>query len=378
MGGSGDRASSPIRVGLYAVGISGPGSGVWSRFVALAVELSRRTDVEVVVVVSEREWAESLVHEGVHAVAGGPGGRIARSIGARRAQQKFVDEFELDLLQVEAPPVAKRLSVPTLFSLHDLRSFHKPLRRLRGTSEIYERLVLRNDVRRATVTLALSQSTDRDIRKFLSESAAVRVLPAPVARPPETGGVGIPELHGRSFVLALGHLEARKNLATLVRASVLPEWPRGVPLVLAGRNGGSENELRRTVDRLGADVLFLGAVSDPQKWGLLRDAAVVAVPSLVEGFGIVAVEGGLVGTPVLVSDRTSLPEIYGIPAMVIPADSPQRWANAVGELVSGANWASGLIAQQGPVAEGYLPAAVVERLVAIYRELLERRGADDE
>ncbi|WP_330476598.1 glycosyltransferase family 4 protein [Terrabacter sp. C0L_2] len=110
------------------------------------------------------------------------------------------------------------------------------------------------------------------------------------------------------FVLTAGGASERKNLAALAEA-----WPRvraarpGTLLVLAGPPHPRRTELFRSLP----DVRLLGRVDDDVLPGLYAAASVVVVPSLVEGFGLPALEGMAAGVPVVASDRSSLPEVVG-------------------------------------------------------------------
>jgi glycosyltransferase involved in cell wall biosynthesis len=285
-------------------------------------------------------------------------------------QRAFINEAHLDVLHVEVPPVGGHGETPTVFSLHDLRSFHKPLRSLSSTAGLYERLHIRSDLKNADLTVTLSESTRRDIHAFGSRSASVRILPPPVD-PPPTSSPPRPESLSDSnpFVLALGHLEPRKNLEVLVNAAASPLWPAATTLVLAGADHGSEAELRTLAARHAVDVVFTGPVSDDEKWALLSHARIVAVPSLIEGFGIVAVEAALASTPVLVSDRTSLPEIFNMPEIEIPATDPEAWAALVGRAISDPQWADATAAEQKLAAADYRLDAIAARLMGLYRQL---------
>ncbi len=81
-----------------------------------------------------------------------------------------------------------------------------------------------------------------------------------------------------------------------------------------------------------ATTTFLGPVSEGDKWWLLAHAEIVAVPSLLEGFGIVALEAILAGTPVLVADTSALPEVVGNPLAVLPPDDHEAWSQRIREL----------------------------------------------
>ena len=131
--------------------------------------------------------------------------------------------------------------------------------------------------------------------------------------------------HGleRPFVLALGTEGPRKNLALLDRLA--PELARnGLDVAIAGSTrpylpqGGSEGGARR-----------LGYVADEDLPALYAGAAVFAMPSLYEGFGLPCVEAMAAGTPVVAADRAALPEACGGAALLADPDDPDAFAAAL-------------------------------------------------
>lgn len=128
------------------------------------------------------------------------------------------------------------------------------------------------------------------------------------------------------YVLFLGALRRHKNWAGLLRAyALLPAGLRAAhPLLLAGRAHRAHRPLGRLVDRLqlGDQVRVLDEVPEAELPGLYRGAAVFAFPSLMEGFGLPPLEAMACGTPVVSSDRTSLPEVLGAAAALVdPLDA---------------------------------------------------------
>lgn len=141
----------------------------------------------------------------------------------------------------------------------------------------------------------------------------------------------------RGFVLAVGTLEPRKNLPTLLRAyhQLLNEAAVDVPLVLVGRKGWLYDEIFEVVAALGLGewVRHLEGVYDEQLAHLYHAAGVLATPSHYEGFGLPALEAMNCGCPVVVSGRGSLPEIVGTAGLVLPADDVDAWADGLGRVL---------------------------------------------
>jgi glycosyltransferase involved in cell wall biosynthesis len=110
------------------------------------------------------------------------------------------------------------------------------------------------------------------------------------------------------YVLWLGTIEPRKNVATLLRA--FDAVDTDARLVLAGASGWND-DIGPLVDRLGDRVRAVGFVSDDDKRALYAGAEVFCQPSRREGFGLPVLEAMAQGTPVVVTERTSLAEIVG-------------------------------------------------------------------
>jgi glycosyltransferase involved in cell wall biosynthesis len=123
----------------------------------------------------------------------------------------------------------------------------------------------------------------------------------------------------RPFVLNVGGFDRRKNLAALVEGYALarPDFSEDIDLVIVGSahsdNSGLYPDIRPLIDRLGLNdsVRLTGFVSEQDKLDLYRAAAVFVYPSVYEGFGLNPLEAMACGTPVICSNRASLPEVVG-------------------------------------------------------------------
>jgi glycosyltransferase involved in cell wall biosynthesis len=140
-----------------------------------------------------------------------------------------------------------------------------------------------------------------------------------------------------SYVVFLGGLEPRKNLPALVRAwARLPDDLRP-GLVIAGAsvpwNPEGRTELERTVAGLPASVrkrvIRTGHVGHRDKVALLTGAEALAFPSLYEGFGFPILEAMAVGTPVVTSDVSSMPEVAGEAAVLVDPRSEEAIADGL-------------------------------------------------
>ena len=136
------------------------------------------------------------------------------------------------------------------------------------------------------------------------------------------------------IILVPGTVERRKNLEVLIRA--LPLIGARMRVVSAGPFTPYRDECLRLAESLGVRdrVEFRGYIGRAALIDLYAKCALVAVPSRYEGFGYAAAQALCAGVPVVVSDRSSLPEVAGGDAPVISADDPQAWANAIAAILA--------------------------------------------
>ena len=117
-------------------------------------------------------------------------------------------------------------------------------------------------------------------------------------------------------------------------------------------------------------IHFTGPVSESDKWDLLSRATVVLCPSLLEGFGIVAVEAPLAGSPVLVSDSTALPELAGTSEAIIETLNSRAWAEATSEMFNNTFYRTQVLKAQTALSHRFREQEIIDRLMHTYRALM--------
>lgn len=201
-----------------------------------------------------------------------------------------------------------------VMSIHDLTFLHHPEL---CTSDVlqYPALIARA-LRRGAWVHTISEFVRGEVIEHLGADPA-KVVTVPLAVEPAASS---DRAHGRSlagadrYVLALGTVEPRKNLPGLVAAfDELAAADGDLRLVLAGPDGWGTSDLEAALAeaRHSDRVVRLGFVSEVDRGDLLAGAAVVAVPSVYEGFGLAAAEAMLAGAPVVASSAGSHPEVIG-------------------------------------------------------------------
>jgi glycosyltransferase involved in cell wall biosynthesis len=135
------------------------------------------------------------------------------------------------------------------------------------------------------------------------------------------------------FILYVGRINRRKNLETLFGA--LARLPREWTLVCAGARDWKQGEIDRSLGSLSVRdrVRFLGPVADEDLPGLYSLATVFAYIPFAEGFGIPPLEAMACGTPAVVSNTTSIPEVVGDAGVTVGPTEVEAVAGALRDLL---------------------------------------------
>ena len=246
-------------------------------------------------------------------------------------------------VQYTAPPFAP---CPIVSTIHDLSFEHLPETFTRR-SRTQLRLTVRGTARRAAVILTLSEFSRRDIIETYAVDPE-RVLVTPAAAPTnfapvenETELKDIRERYGikANYLLSLGSIQPRKNLARLIEAYALLRSSRAgnqLPqLVIAGKRGWLDNEIQRAAQRENRNesIKFIGYVPEKDLPALYSAAICFVYPSFFEGFGLPVLEAMQCGTPVIAGNRTSLPEVAGAAALLFDPFDAGALAEAIERII---------------------------------------------
>ena len=257
------------------------------------------------------------------------------------------------------PPMRRRCR--SIITIHDLAFLLYPQTLTKGSARYYGQID--EAVRHTDHIIAVSESTRRDIVRLLGvpESMITVVYEAPRRFFHRLPDVDLrPRLQRRfglhrDFVLFVGTIEPRKNVPTLLSAfqQLLDHYHPELDLVLAGAPGWLTDEVRGLVGRMGLEghVFFLGRVSDEELVWLYNSARMFVWPSLYEGFGLPPLEAMACGTPVIVSNVSSLPEIVGDAGLLVDPTNVDELTVAMWRLLSDE------VLRQELIAKGYKRAA---------------------
>jgi glycosyltransferase involved in cell wall biosynthesis len=179
------------------------------------------------------------------------------------------------------------------------------------------------------------------------------------------------------YVLFVGTLEPRKNIALLLEAfsRLLAERPQDdIQLVVAGGKGWGDGRLIATMEALNIRrrVIFTGFVEDDDLPDLYRGAQMFVYPSLYEGFGLPVLEAMACGTPVITSNRSSLPAVAGDAALLIDPTRPDDLAAAMSAIMSNGALHEELRWKGLARAKEFTWEAVARKTMDVYRAVCAR------
>ncbi|MBI4432059.1 MAG: glycosyltransferase family 4 protein [Candidatus Omnitrophica bacterium] len=265
-------------------------------------------------------------------------------------------------------------TIPQVVTVHDLIGVLYP-RNLPPAARFYWSWWLPHCVKRAKVVVASSESTRRDIIRLLKRPAdSIHVVPLAPNRAfskENTLGARVSE---RPFFLHVGTLEPRKNIPNLLRAFSLfkKETPSDVMLILAGKAGGAENDIRRLIRELDLEkeVRLLGYVADPDLNQLYNQAVGYVFLSIYEGFGLPVLEAMRCGLSGIVSDSSSLPEVAGHTALYADPLNPESIAGQMSLFYSNAGLRRELADAAWRRSQAFTWQKTARMMIEIFRQSL--------
>lgn len=269
--------------------------------------------------------------------------------------------------------------IARVVTIHDLVWKHAG-QTMRPLSRWLNANLMPEAVRLADRVIAISEHTACDLlAEFPEAEAKVRVVSLGVSAlsqptPPEA-------LHALGiegpFFLFVGTLEPRKNLRRLLEAyASLPDSVRnGVQMVIAGGKGWGGVDVSAIAAQLniGDRVRIVGYASDALLSALYAGALFLAMPSLYEGFGLPLVEAMAMGTPVLTSNCSSMPEVAGDAGLLVDPFDIRSISNGLLAMIMDHPLRRRLSEQAQATAARYSWGRAAEATLRIFDEAVQAR-----
>lgn len=272
-----------------------------------------------------------------------------------------------------APPTSK----PTVVSVYDCWFLENP----DAASALVRRAgaTLRRRVRDGAWVHASSHATAESAGELLDTDrvrtiflGAPALLDESAERQPEQPS----EIDGRPFIVCVATEERRKGIPLLISAfeHLAGDHP-DLRLVLVGAPGDDTPAVTAAITAAGSHtrdrIHRTGAVEEAVKQWLVRHAALLAYPSIDEGFGFPVLEAHALGTPVVATGVGSVTEIAGDAAELVPDRDPIAFAEALQRVLTGETSRLGLIEAGYRNVARFRWDTTADRLTELYREAVE-------
>ena len=225
--------------------------------------------------------------------------------------------------------------------------------------KIYMRLSIRKSCQWAKKIITVSENSKKDLMKLYDVSEdKIKVIyegvGAVIADESQQASLEKSENHvnwqkfyNDKYLLFVGRLEERKNIIGIIRAFEILKEHYKIPhkLVLVGKFGYGEKKIRQELVNVNCvkDILLTGFVSEAEKWKLMKKAEVFLFPTFYEGFGLPILEAQALGTPVVASDNSSIPEITDCSAILVDPNNAEEIADATHKIISDENCRNDLV-----------------------------------
>jgi len=246
--------------------------------------------------------------------------------------------FKIDVFYSGDGYASLRTRIPTIMAIHDLAYLSYPNHIPASSLWHYQKFIPRY-MQAVQHIITVSHYVKRDIIKRMHvqpEKVSVAGNAINLSSIPEENQ--LPErlqnkIQCTPYFLYVGAIHPRKNILNLMKAFQIFNSGQTKPfkLVLAGRFAWKAGEIEAAM-HLDSNILYVGGVSEAEKYALIRNAMAVTYVSLFEGFGIPILESMACGTPVITSTATSMPEVAGGAALLADPCSPAEIAQMMSQI----------------------------------------------
>ena len=229
-------------------------------------------------------------------------------------------------------------AIRTVVTIHDLvwKRFPETMQR---KNYWLEKFLMGPSIQKADQVICVSGFTAKEVSHFYPAATDKCTVVYEAADLPPLSSESLPDEVREPYLLFVGTLEPRKNLARLLKAYASLDEHKVPDLVLVGGQGWGNLTLEETLNNLDLTnrVKLLGYVPDDELQSLYSKASCLLMPSLYEGFGLPALEAMQHGVPVIYSKGTSLEEVVGPGGVCVDPDSIEDIARAILAVSSEAN-----------------------------------------
>ncbi|MCO6451612.1 MAG: glycosyltransferase family 4 protein [Caldilineales bacterium] len=305
--------------------------------------------------------------------------RVMQAYALRQAQDGLIGSVDIFHATDHLLPNLQRTKA--VFSLGDVTFLSHPQAHSR-LNRMFLRLMMPRFLSNAYAIIAISQNTLAEMKRYYEvglDNATVVHLGVSKRFKPIDDPATLTDVRKRyalplDFILYVGTIEPRKNIARLIEAYANLN-NQTTKLVIAGKRGWLYDDVFQLVQSHGLenDVLFPGYISDEDLPAIFSAATLFVFPSLYEGFGLPVLEAMACGVPVITSNVSSLPEVAGDAAILIDPYDIQSIRDAMQSLMDNPTKRSELSAKGLRNAAEFTWERTARQTLDIYRQLGSKR-----
>lgn len=300
------------------------------------------------------------------------------------AKQLKTDEVRLyHGLSNEIPAYLKKNNIKSIVTIHDLIFKTLPTTYPLIDRNIYNQK-FRNSCFNADKIIAISKNTKRDLIDYYDiDPDKIEVIYQscnPLYYTETKSDIQSNDIQKlvlpSEYLLFVGSIERRKNLAVIIEAyhGLSPDFK--IPLVVVGEGGSYKKEILQQINAMGLEkkVIWISGLDDNYTLQhIYRKARALIYPSFYEGFGLPVVEALLSKTPVICSGLSSLPEAGGPNSIYVDPTKPEEVSHAITKVLDNSTLRKTMIDRGYDYAiNSFSPKGLSEQMISCYKDLLDK------
>jgi glycosyltransferase involved in cell wall biosynthesis len=291
-----------------------------------------------------------------------------------------INSLKADLVHFPFPQQPILYHGLTITTIHDLTTlrFNNPDKNpsvFKFKQQVYKR-VIKRAARKSARVIVGSQFVKDDVVQFAhidpTKITVAHLAADPITDPSEA----LPELENKQFIMYVGRPTPHKNLERLIESfEVLQSIHKDLVLVLAGKKDANYGRIESLVhEKSISNIVFTDFVSEGQLRWLYEHCAAYVFPSLSEGFGLPGLEAMSHKAPVVSSNATCLPEIYGDAALYFNPFDITEMASVIHDVIANQQLRNRLINEGVVQVRKFSWQTTAQTTLDIYNSVLESRS----
>jgi len=298
----------------------------------------------------------------------------------------FLEKEQLDIYHNPANIIPLRYKRGSVITIHDLAIYKNPswFPTKLGRQFFSTKLLIPSSIDRASKIIAVSKNTKKDlIEIFRVKESKIKVIYEGVEWDSDVKIKDRVYLNDKfkisgNYILYLGTIEPRKNIEGLILAyKVVNSYQSSVKdlqLIIAGARGWKYEDVFKLIKRVNKElkreaIRYLGYVSFEDKLALMKNALCFVFPTFYEGFGLPVLEAMSLGTPIISSNISSIPELVGEAGILINPYKEEELIEALRRIVSDKILRERLSLAGRERAKEFSWQKCAEETIKVYREL---------